>query len=105
MTTDKEKAMIDIIDYFLADPRDYDLRYEWSLRHMIKHNIFPTDIYDYIDEKIFWNDRLPADEYEDLSRYDAIMNVYFSNRLALRHEAHYNAKLNEISKAEVLPNQ
>ena len=56
---------------------------------MIKHNIFPTDIYDYIDEKLFWNDRLPADEYEDLRRYDALMNVYFADRLALRHELYY----------------
>lgn len=98
MTKNKEKEIIAIIDYFLADPRDYDLRYEWSLRHMIRHNIFPTDIYDYIEDRIFWND-------EPEEKYEAIMNVYFSNRLALRHEAHYNAKLNEISKAEVLPNQ
>lgn len=98
MTTNKEKEIKDIIDYFLADPRDYDLRYEWSLRHMIRHNIFPADIYDYIEDRIFWND-------EPKEKYEAIMNVYFSNRLALRHEAHYNARLDEISKAEVLPNQ
>ena len=64
-TLNKDKEIKEIIDFFLADPSDYDLRYDWSLRHMIKHNIFPVDIYDYIGDKIFVNDRLPADEYED----------------------------------------
>jgi succinate dehydrogenase/fumarate reductase-like Fe-S protein len=53
---------------------------------MIRNNITPIDLFNYIEDLI--------DDYnEPKEKYESLMNPWFSNRLTLRYEPHFEATI------------